>query len=350
MHTNLILAGKKIKQLAPCKQQADGTLEKDEMMKSRLCLTFLARASSRGSVSTFAFARALTLTIALTSALALSACERNQRSDISPPWPNASVGVKLRDGMKYDEPAVRGKIVDAVTKQPIQGVMIYGFYATSNGTLAGGKTFGEHVKSFEAETDANGVFTLPAWDTGDRAIKGEVTQSFPVIAIYKPGYDLWNDTMSSIRQWKPKSGIVGTEVEIKDGVRDWTKFPHQLFPITKEYDRYESLSSGSRMMGIVGECGWEVYAKTLLVRHAEAINMKRRLIPADRRNADDMPKDAYPLGVNNRTPEATAIENLLVTPVYLHKLRDTFRAAGASWKCSSPEKLLNDVESKLSKP
>lgn len=324
----MILAGKKIKQLAPCKQQADGTLEKDEMMKSRLCLTFLARASSGGSVSTFAFARALTLTIALTSALALSACERNQRSDISPPWPNASVGVKLRDGMKYDEPAVRGKIVDAVTKQPIQGVMIYGFYATSNGTLAGGKTFGEHVKSFEAETDANGVFTLPAWDTGDRAIKGEVTQSFPVIAIYKPGYDLWNDTMSSIRQWKPKSGIVGTEVEIKDGVRDWTKYPHQLFPITKEYDRYESLSSGSRMIGMVGECGWESYVKTLLVMHNERKAMIKQYVLLENIDQDGYIKEGKP----RTNPH---VEYL--THTFVDRVIQQFNESSNAWKCANPK-------------
>ncbi|MEQ1593656.1 MAG: hypothetical protein ABL985_01005 [Casimicrobium sp.] len=194
----------------------------------------------------------------------------------------------------FSEPAVRGKIVDAVTQQPIQGVIVYGFYATTGGgTLAGGSKFGQHVKSFETETDASGVFMLPAWDTGARVISGTMGNKFPMIGFYKPGYDLWYDNLSAVAQYRPKSGIAGTEVEIKDGVRDWTKFPHRLPPITNEAERYAALDDSSRMMMFEGECGWEAYAKLLLVQHNEWKGILKLSFPPSELRADGYSKGQY---------------------------------------------------------
>ena len=281
------------------------------------------------------------LVFAFSATLLVSACNAQN------PTPTPASAVPPSKPL-FSEPAVRGKIVDAVTQQPIQGVIVYGFYATTGGgTLAGGSKFGQHVKSFETETDASGVFTLPAWDTGTRVISGTMGNKFPMIGFYKPGYDLWYDNLSSIAQYRPKSGIAGTEVEIKDGVRDWTKFPHRLPRITNERDRYSALDDSGRMMMFEGECGWEAYAKLLMVQHVETINAKRRLIPADRRKADDMPKDAYPLGAKNRTPDAIEIEKTLIRPAPLHRLRDSVKATGSTWKCRNPEDLLRLAEAQL---
>lgn len=291
--------------------------------------------------------------LALCLSLCLSACNAQEPSPTSKSMPSSPSSVSAPVGTpQFSEPAVRGKIVDAVTQQPIQGVMVYGFYATTGGgTLAGGSKFGQHVKSFETETDASGVFTLPAWDTGTRVISGTMGNKFPMIGFYKPGYDLWADGLSSVAQYRPKSGIAGTEVEIKDGVRDWTKFPHRLPPITNEADRYAALDNSARMLMFEGECGWEAYARLLLVQHVETINAKRRFIPVDRRKGDDMPMDAYPLGIEYRKTHTqqfvTEVEKLLIRPAPLHRLRETFKATGSTWKCGNPEDLLRLAEAQL---
>lgn len=245
------------------------------------------------------------------------------------------------------EPGITAQLIDAETKQPVEGAVIYGYYATQTGTLGGGKQLGEQIKSFETQTDANGVFTLAAWNTGERKVSGQPISTFPVIVIYKPGYDMEYDTLSSIAKWRPKTGVVDTTYELKDNVYDWTKFPYLLKPLKNEKDRYAALNDSSFGLMFIGECGWEAYAKTLMVRHAEVINTKRRLIPADQRKFDDMPKQAYPLGVNDRTSDVISLENLLINPAPLHRIRDAAVAAGLRWKCSDPAALLREAESKL---
>lgn len=265
------------------------------------------------------------LAFAFSATLLVSACNAQKPA----PTP-ASAGAPSKP--LFSEPAVRGKIVDAVTQQPIQGVIVYGFYATTGGgTLAGGSKFGQHVKSFETETDANGVFTLAAWDTGTRPISGTMGNKFPMIGFYKPGYDLWADGLSSVAQYRPKSGIAGTEVEIKDGVRDWTKFPHRLPPITNEADRYAALDNSARMMMFEGECGWEAYAKLLLVQHTEKKAWIKRVVPADMIDADGYGRDTYfhpdPMirGYYNKT--------------FYDKLIAEFKSKKNRWHCVDPTNL-----------
>ena len=234
----------------------------------------------------------------------------------------------------FSEPAVRGKIVDAVTQQPIQGVIVYGFYATTGGgTLAGGSKFGQHVKSFETETDASGVFTLPAWDTGTRVISGTMGNKFPMIGFYKPGYDLWYDNLSSVAQYRPKSGIAGTEVEIKDGVREWTKFPHRLPPITNERDRYSALDDSGRMMMFEGECGWEAYAKLLLVQHNDLKEWYQRNIPVSELDTKGYPKGTAQLPAQFRRL-SIVFESTVDRLIKLHA------RSSNSWACSDPQRLL----------
>jgi hypothetical protein len=130
---------------------------------------------------------------------------------------------------KFSEPDLRGSVVDAKTKQLLQGVTVYGFYATSGGgALAGGSKFGEHVRSFEAETDANGMFYIAPWDTGEKKISGKAGSKFPAIAMCKPGYDFWHSGYESIKGWSPTSTVPGSDYTLKDNIYDWVKFPHEL--------------------------------------------------------------------------------------------------------------------------
>lgn len=275
----------------------------------------------------------------------LSACNAQKPVAGSTPT-NSAISTPLGDGRKYSEPALIGRVIDAETKLPVKGALIYGFYATAKGSLAGGSQFVEAVRSFEAETDVNGQFKLDAWDTGDRPIKGEPGSNFPMIAIYKPGYEFAHQNLQSIKEWRPKSSVSGT-AERRDTAFDWTKTPYELSPLKTEKDRYEALTNSGVAMMMIGDCGWEAYRHVLLAQHAEIINMKRRLIPSDRRKLDDMPRDSYPLGVNNRTPDTVALEGMLINPAPLHRLRDSFKNSSGKWACSNPESLLREVESQL---
>ncbi len=251
------------------------------------------------------------LAFALSTTLLVSACEAQK-----PAASAATVGVaatNISQGFRWSEPALTGKIVDAETGLPLKGAFVYGHYATSTGTRAGGSKFGEHVKSFAVETNAEGIFKLEAWDTGERLIQGERRGKFPLIEVYKPGYSADMQNLDSIRDFTTLSRVnVAVQPVITQTLVDWTNRPYELKPMKTERARYDALDLSSYSMMFDGECGWELYAGLLLAQHVEVINAKRRLIPIDRRKADDMPKDPYPLGVKNRTADAIDIEKMLI--------------------------------------
>lgn len=228
----------------------------------------------------------------------------------------------------FSEPGLTAKLVDAESKKPVEGAVIYGYYASQSGTLGGGKQLGEQVKSFEAQSDENGVFTLPAWTTGERKLSGQAMSTFPVVVIYKPGYDMEYQTLSSITRWRPKTGVADTTYELKDNVYDWTKFPYLLTPLNNEKDRYAALNDSSFGMMFIGECGWEPYPKTLLVRHNENLRIMSALIPEENRDAEGYLKSGRP------GPDV-AFANFFQRSV-VHQLFKAFNQSNRSWTCANP--------------
>jgi len=241
--------------------------------------------------------------------------------------PRAAVAAPTASKPQFSEPAVIGKIVDAETGQPIEGALVYGHYSTSSGTVAGGRKFGEAVKSFLVQTGANGEFRLEAWDSGNREISGVGGDRFPYIGIYKPGYDFWFDRLNSIAQWRPKAASAGTAVTLPDGTRDWRALPHRLKPAKTEQARYFALDlSGSPMMTI-GECGWEIYAPLFLAQHNELKEFIRRNV---------RPEDILPSGYikTGRPWPDVAFANFNATAV--DKLKNSHAERPGSWRCANP--------------
>lgn len=264
----------------------------------------------------------------------LTACNAQKPVAGSPPT-NSATSTPLGDGRKYSEPALIGKIVDAETKLPVKGALIYGFYATAKGSLAGGSQFVEAVRSFEAETDVNGQFKLDAWDTGDRAIKGEPGSNFPMIAIYKPGYEFAHQNLQSIKQWRPKSSVSGAS-ERSDTAFDWTKTPYELSPVKTEKDRYEALSNSGVATMMIGECGWEVYAGLLLAQHTEIKGWISRNIPADQVNAKGYAKPTY------FHPEPL-LGGLYGKPSSVERILERYSSDTSRWKCTNPNNVFKRI-------
>jgi len=246
--------------------------------------------------------------------------------------PTTVVAPKSVTAPQFSEPGLTAKIVDAVTKQPLQGALIFGYYATQTGGVGGGRGLAEQVRSFETQTDANGVFTLPAWNTGDRVIKGEAMSLFPMIAIYKPGYEMVHQNGKSIAQWRPKTGVVGATYELKDNVYDWTKYPYVLQPVKTEQERYFALSDSAVAMMFIGECGWEAYAKTLLAQHNELKDWYARNAPAGY-----LKKDGYPNGAMARPAALQRID--MVFESVVDRMRREALVAGIKWPCRDPQQV-----------
>jgi hypothetical protein len=266
--------------------------------------------------------RTLRHLLALSSLVLLGACEAQKPASVT----------QASTAPQYSEPALIGKIIDAETKRPIQGAFVYGHYATSQGSIGGGSKFGEHVKSFAVETDANGQFKLGAWSTGDRKIGGQANGKFPMIAIYKPGYTLDIQNLNSISQWTAMSSNGASKSSVTERGIDWTQFPYELAPTKTEKDRYAALSNAGYPMMMVGECGWELYSGLLMATHVEWMRWYKANLPQEFLTAQGYPKPTYPISriAAYGAPVPTAFDELL----------SRFQATKNGWLCTDPNTLL----------
>lgn len=84
----------------------------------------------------------------------------------------------------YHKPEFKGKVIDAETKDPIEGAVVVVVYKKENfGFPAGGYTTVVNVK--ETLTDKTGEFNFPSYTTLIQPLSAEEYASF---IIYKPGY------------------------------------------------------------------------------------------------------------------------------------------------------------------
>ncbi|MDA8241684.1 MAG: carboxypeptidase-like regulatory domain-containing protein [Nitrospiraceae bacterium] len=85
----------------------------------------------------------------------------------------------------YHKPEFKGKVIDAETKEPIEGAVVVVIYYKENfGGPGGGYT--TVVKAKETLTDKRGEFFFPSYTTLIQPLSAEDYSKF---IIYKPGYD-----------------------------------------------------------------------------------------------------------------------------------------------------------------
>ncbi|MRS01865.1 hypothetical protein EG832_01320 [bacterium] len=83
----------------------------------------------------------------------------------------------------YHKPEFRGKVIDAETKEPIEGAVVVVAYFKYTIGIAGRDT--SVIKTKETITGNNGEFYFPAYTTVIQPLSGEDKAEF---IIYKPGY------------------------------------------------------------------------------------------------------------------------------------------------------------------
>ena len=268
----------------------------------------------------------------LSLSLSVVACNAQKPAPTAASTPAAATTAQPVNAPQFSEPGLTGRIVDLQTKQPIEGAIVYGYYATAEGSLGGGEKIVQGVKSFETKTDANGVFKLDAWDTGSTPIRGLPRSHFPMISIYKPGYRLDHQNLKSIADWQPNSDVVGKPQRSANSGYDWTPYRYLLRPVANERDRYFALSDSSVGTMYMGECGWEAYAGLLLAQHREWKDFLKRNIPSDGLDARGYKKSAY-----SHPDRDLALSH----ESFIDRTITNSRAAGNSWRCLNPENLLN---------
>jgi len=85
----------------------------------------------------------------------------------------------------FHKPEYRGKIIDAETKKPLEGVVVVAIYSTSDVIGGPGGPSSREIGAREALTDENGIFVIPSYTTIMNPIARENGTQF---IIFKAGY------------------------------------------------------------------------------------------------------------------------------------------------------------------
>lgn len=113
--------------------------------------------------------RARLVCLAVVCAVALPAC-----ATIYPP--------------AYSAEPIDARVIDAETKQPLEGVVVTADWELRGGASPGGSTTVGELMVMEAVTDKNGQFHFPAWGP-IRQFKGELHNHDPRLILFKSGYE-----------------------------------------------------------------------------------------------------------------------------------------------------------------
>ena len=163
----------------------------------------------------------------------------------------------------YSADAIEAQVIDAETKQPLEGVIVTANWQLFHSTV-GGRVPGDQLMVLEAVTAKDGKFTFFAWGP-KLALSGYLDNRDPQLLLFKPGYEykrLMNQVssktnMASVRrsQWNGKT------IELK-------KFKGT---IQAYEDHFESLNNDLEHIAADNpeECGWRKIPDTIRAMNRE---------------------------------------------------------------------------------
>ncbi|MGH2651042.1 MAG: carboxypeptidase-like regulatory domain-containing protein [Actinomycetota bacterium] len=167
----------------------------------------------------------------------------------------------------YSGAEIRGWVVDAETKQPIEGV-----YVVAQSLLDTGLRQYTPLHMTETITDAKGEYHIPAWGPKPRPTFSRLEDSDPVLTFFRPGYRMFtrsnpvdrNDSAVRASRWDGKTISLQPFRGTPD---DWAD---QLWRVQSRLQWGGLASWFSRRLNDY----WKHYPKTVL-----AIVEERRLLP-----------------------------------------------------------------------
>lgn len=87
---------------------------------------------------------------------------------------------------EFSAEPIEAYVVDAKTRQPLEGVIVTANWELERGTFGGNVVVGQ-LMVMEAVTDKNGRFYFPTWGP-KRAEEGHFVDKDPQLLLFKPGY------------------------------------------------------------------------------------------------------------------------------------------------------------------
>ena len=164
-------------------------------------------------------------------------------------------------------------VVDAKTRQPLEGVIATANWELERGTFGGNVVVGQ-LMVMEAVTDKNGRFYFPAWGP-KRAKEGHFVDKDPQLLFFKPGYAylrLLNKYPGGDREARlrpvRRSDWHGKTIALEPFTGSLREYAEQLarLEISLDFARY----------GV--NCEWKMIPRMLLAKQAQKDQFEKQRI------------------------------------------------------------------------
>lgn len=169
----------------------------------------------------------------------------------------------------YSAESITATVVDADTKQPLEGVVVAAHWEMKGG-LEGGNVEGE-VMIMEAVTDSTGTFHFPAW--GPKRIyvglsNARLTGDTPEMILFKSGYEI---QLATNHATKENMYGVGSHVS-----SDWNGNTIEMKKFVGTLEKYAYYVAGFFPgYAFAGHCGWQKIPMMLTALRDQSIVFKR---------------------------------------------------------------------------
>lgn len=94
------------------------------------------------------------------------------------------------DPLAYSARAIRGHVVDDVSGEPLEGVIVVAQWELVREVIPGlvNKSYGDVLKIVEVVTGRDGAYEIPAWGPLPRPLLLHLEDNDPALMFFKPGY------------------------------------------------------------------------------------------------------------------------------------------------------------------
>jgi len=171
----------------------------------------------------------------------------------------------------YSAKEIEAWVIDAETKQPLEGVNVVAHWVLSFGMEGGQQT---DLMLMESVTDKDGRFYFPAW--GPVSIpaslpwEARMKNQDPAIIIFKPGYQ-WVGLSNEITGPYPDAGPAMRTSRWNGKIIAMKKFEGSL-------DRYGSMVDGVLTGVSYGQCRWKNIPRILVALDKESGQLRKRKV------------------------------------------------------------------------
>ncbi len=172
--------------------------------------------------------------------------------------------------LTYSAEPIEAWVIDAETKQPLEGVIVTADWELRGGGLAlGGSSYAGELMVMEAVTDKNGRFYFPAWGPL-RQFKGELHNHDPRLILFKSGYR--HEILSNKIRLEAEAALEPVRRSDWDGKTILLKpfkgaaadYAESTYDLGREIDNVLDLARGDR------ECNWKKIPRMLIALDGEA--------------------------------------------------------------------------------